>query len=54
MAGKGTGQEAIAAIEALKSVARCKIIKNVGDFAFLIDATIPGTSVLVKFQLTGA
>lgn len=40
-------------IERLKSVADCKIIKNVGDFAYLINATIPATNVSIKFQLSG-
>ena len=53
MAASGTEQQVVTEIEKLKSVAHCKIIKNVGDFNYLIDVTVPESNVLVKFQLTG-
>ena len=44
---------AIAEIEKLRSLATCKIIRNVGEFTHVINATIPNSEVVVKFQLTG-
>lgn len=41
-------------IESLKSAASsCKIIKNVGEFNFVITAEIPNTCASLKFQLAG-
>lgn len=41
-------------IEALKSRAgSCKVIKNVGDFDFVITAEIAKTPLSIKYQLTG-
>lgn len=40
-------------IEKLKAVTQCKIIKNVGDFAYLITAKVGDTEATVKFQLSG-
>jgi len=41
-------------IEALKALTtKCKIMKNIGEFSYIIDATVPNTTAIVKFQLTG-
>ncbi|XP_067929766.1 leukocyte receptor cluster member 9-like isoform X3 [Watersipora subatra] len=53
MAGMAVAQtKAAEEIEQLKSITRCKIMKDVGDFAFLIDARVPDSEVLIKFQIT--
>lgn len=48
-----TSSAVVTEIADLKSHATCKIIRNVGEFTHVINATIPNSDVVVKFQLTG-
>jgi len=53
MEGKEVEQSVVAEIDALRALAHCKVIKNAGDFAYLIDANIHSSDITIKFQLTG-
>lgn len=40
-------------IKELKQASSCKIIKDVGSFAYVVTSRVTNTDVSVKFQLTG-